>query len=34
MTLRTLHYLNEMEARDLHLDLGYSSLFDFLRFAS
>jgi 5-methylcytosine-specific restriction endonuclease McrA len=29
MTLRVLHHLNEMERRKLHLDLGYSSLFDY-----
>ena len=29
MTVRVLHFLNEMERRSLHLDLGYSSLFDY-----
>jgi 5-methylcytosine-specific restriction endonuclease McrA len=29
MTIRVLHFLNEMERRSLHLDLGYSSLFDY-----
>lgn len=29
MTTRVLHHLNEMERRELHIDLGYSSLFDY-----
>ena len=29
MTIRVLHHLNEMARRKLHLDLGYSSLFDY-----
>ena len=29
MTIEVLHDLNEMERRRLHLDLGYSSLFDY-----
>lgn len=29
MTMRVLHHLNEMERRELHIDLGYSSLFDY-----
>ena len=29
MTIEVLHDLNEMEKRRLHLDLGYSSLFDY-----
>ncbi len=29
MTIRVLHHLNEIERRSLHLDVGYSSLFDY-----
>lgn len=29
MTIRVLHHLNEMERRGIHLDAGYSSLFDY-----
>jgi 5-methylcytosine-specific restriction endonuclease McrA len=29
MFIRALHHLNEMERRERHLDLGYSSLFDY-----